>query len=92
MHTRATSSSAPISSLMHRWVWSSTAKEGASAHKRSIQYRVLPITKQNVLQGFETLFDPQNLASSPLGWHDDGFTATNITSYALCLTFRFRPS
>ncbi|PIL32515.1 hypothetical protein GSI_05218 [Ganoderma sinense ZZ0214-1] len=44
-------------------------------------YRVLPITKQNVLQGFETLNDPQNLASSPYGWHSsDGVTNTTDTS------------
>nr|VWO94070.1 Extracellular metalloproteinase 5 (EC (Fungalysin MEP5) [Ganoderma boninense] len=44
-------------------------------------YRVLPITKQNILQGFETLTDPQNLASSPYGWHsEDGTTSTNDTS------------
>ena len=56
--------------------------EGACAHELSIQYRVLPITKQNVLQGFETLTNPQNLASSPFGWHSDGRTNTTNTSYA----------
>ena len=44
------------------------------------QYRVLPITKQNITQGSETLTDPQNLAASPLGWHNDGVTNTTDTS------------
>ncbi|KAM5541103.1 hypothetical protein V8D89_005236 [Ganoderma adspersum] len=50
-------------------------------------YRVLPITKQNILQGFETLIDPQNLASSPLGWHSDGVTDTNFTSGNNAVTY-----
>ncbi|KAF7342123.1 Extracellular metalloproteinase [Mycena venus] len=43
-------------------------------------YRVLPIFKQDLTEGFEFLVNPQNLASSPLGWHNDGNTATNDTS------------
>ncbi|KAJ7461624.1 Fungalysin metallopeptidase-domain-containing protein [Mycena latifolia] len=43
-------------------------------------YRVLPIYKQNLTEGFELLENPQDLFSSPLGWHNDGTTATNDTS------------
>ncbi|KAJ7900606.1 Fungalysin metallopeptidase-domain-containing protein [Mycena olivaceomarginata] len=43
-------------------------------------YRVLPIFKQDLTEGFEFLQDPQNPASSPLGWHNDGTSATNDTS------------
>ncbi|KAK6981334.1 extracellular metallo proteinase mep [Favolaschia claudopus] len=42
-------------------------------------YRVLPITKQNLLEGFETLVDPANLKASPQGWHSDGSTTTAVT-------------
>ncbi|KAJ7176987.1 Fungalysin metallopeptidase-domain-containing protein [Mycena filopes] len=43
-------------------------------------YRVLPISKQDVTQGIEVLTDPQDLAASPLGWHNDGTTTSNDTS------------
>ncbi|KAJ6552830.1 metalloprotease [Mycena capillaripes] len=43
-------------------------------------YRALPIFKQDVTEGFEFLVDPQDPVSSPLGWHNDGTTATNDTS------------
>ena len=46
------------------------------------QYRVLPITKETLLEGFENLVDPQNPAASPDGWHSDGTTTTTTTSYA----------
>ena len=44
------------------------------------QYRVLPITKETLLEGFENLVDPQNPAASPDGWHSDGTTSTTTTS------------
>ncbi|KAJ6538122.1 Fungalysin metallopeptidase-domain-containing protein [Mycena capillaripes] len=43
-------------------------------------YRVLPIFKQDLTEGFEFLENPQDPVSSPLGWHNDGTTATNDTS------------
>ena len=49
------------------------------------QYRVLPITKETLLEGFENLVDPQNPAASPDGWHSDGTTTTTTTSYATYL-------
>ncbi|KAK0490832.1 Fungalysin metallopeptidase-domain-containing protein [Armillaria novae-zelandiae] len=45
-------------------------------------YTVLPITKQNVLDGEETLVDPEDLDSSPLGWVQNNETAgNNIVAY-----------
>ena len=35
--------------------------------------RVLPIMKATSLEGFETLVNPQNVMTSPLGWHNDRF-------------------
>ncbi|KAJ6554765.1 Fungalysin metallopeptidase-domain-containing protein [Mycena capillaripes] len=43
-------------------------------------YRVLPIFKQDLTEGFEVLVDPQDSVSSPLGWHNDGTTTSNDTS------------
>ncbi|KAJ7116251.1 Fungalysin metallopeptidase-domain-containing protein [Mycena crocata] len=43
-------------------------------------YLVLPLEKQTLLQGFETVVDPADLESSPLGWHADGTTNTTDTS------------
>ncbi|KAH8089905.1 Fungalysin metallopeptidase-domain-containing protein [Cristinia sonorae] len=43
-------------------------------------YRVLPITKQDVREGFETLTDPQDTTASPQGWHSDGTTSTTTTA------------
>ncbi|KAL0569292.1 hypothetical protein V5O48_012679 [Marasmius crinis-equi] len=37
-------------------------------------YKVLPIWKQVPADGLETVVDPQNLASSPAGWHGNGTT------------------
>ncbi|KAJ7696992.1 peptidase M36 [Mycena rosella] len=44
------------------------------------QYRALPIFKQDLTEGFEFIENPQDPISSPLGWHNDGTTATNDTS------------
>ncbi|KAF9457871.1 Fungalysin metallopeptidase-domain-containing protein [Collybia nuda] len=43
-------------------------------------YKVLPINKQVYTDGLEILVDPQDLSSSPLGWHDDGTTRTTGTA------------
>ncbi|KAI0641708.1 Fungalysin metallopeptidase-domain-containing protein [Trametes meyenii] len=51
-------------------------------------YRVLPITKETLLEGFEVLTDPQNLAASPDGWHSDGTTTTTDTSGNNVITFK----
>ncbi|RDB18624.1 Extracellular metalloproteinase MEP [Hypsizygus marmoreus] len=42
-------------------------------------YRVLPITKQVLTQGFETLVDPQDPIASPKGWHTVGKIVYNAT-------------
>ncbi|KAI0641703.1 Fungalysin metallopeptidase-domain-containing protein [Trametes meyenii] len=52
-------------------------------------YRVLPITKETLLEGFEVLTDPQNIAASPNGWHSiDGVTTTTDTSGNNVITFK----
>ncbi|KAI0069746.1 hypothetical protein K474DRAFT_992389 [Panus rudis PR-1116 ss-1] len=43
-------------------------------------YRVLPITKEVLTQGFENLTDPQDTTASPQGWHSDGTTTTTTTA------------
>ncbi|KAJ7093265.1 Fungalysin metallopeptidase-domain-containing protein [Mycena belliarum] len=43
-------------------------------------YLVLPLTKEVLTQGFETLTDPQDLTASPNGWHSDGTTTTTTTA------------
>ncbi|KAF9458835.1 Fungalysin metallopeptidase-domain-containing protein [Collybia nuda] len=42
-------------------------------------YLVLPITKEILTQGFETLTDPQDTVASPQGWHSTGTTSTTAT-------------
>ncbi|KAG6832658.1 hypothetical protein H0H87_000840 [Tephrocybe sp. NHM501043] len=49
-------------------------------HSHSFQYVALPITKQTLPEGLELLLDPQDIYSSPSGWHDDGKNKTNSTS------------
>ncbi|PSS38032.1 hypothetical protein PHLCEN_2v117 [Hermanssonia centrifuga] len=43
-------------------------------------YRVLPITKETLPEGFELLVDPQDTTASPDGWHSDGTTTTTTTA------------
>ncbi|CDO72836.1 hypothetical protein BN946_scf185002.g21 [Trametes cinnabarina] len=43
-------------------------------------YLVLPIFKEILTQGFQTLVDPQDTTSSPDGWHSDGTTTTTTTA------------
>ncbi|KAI0074228.1 hypothetical protein K474DRAFT_1648272 [Panus rudis PR-1116 ss-1] len=50
-------------------------------------YRVLPITKEYLTQGFENLKDPQDQVVSPQGWHSDGTTTTTDTSGNNGVTF-----
>jgi len=51
-------------------------------------YRVVPITENSPLDGFETLTDPQDVNASPLGWHNTGTTATIDTSGNNVITFK----
>ncbi|KAJ3514000.1 hypothetical protein NLJ89_g2625 [Agrocybe chaxingu] len=51
-------------------------------------YRVLPITKQVLTQGFETLTDPQDTTASPQGWHSTGTTSTTTTSGNNVIAFK----
>ncbi|KAJ3486318.1 hypothetical protein NLI96_g4331 [Meripilus lineatus] len=51
-------------------------------------YRVVPITKQYLTQGFETLVDPQDLTASPEGWHSDGRVSTITTSGNNAIAFK----
>lgn len=41
-----------------------------------VQYRVVPMQEEILTQGFQVLTDPENLASSPLGWHSTGTVNT----------------
>lgn len=43
-------------------------------------YRVLPITKEVLTDGFETVTDPQDTVASPSGWHSTGSTTTTTTA------------
>jgi hypothetical protein len=40
------------------------------------QYLVLPMQKETLVDGFETLTDPADLLASPLGWHNTGTVNT----------------
>jgi extracellular elastinolytic metalloproteinase len=44
------------------------------------QYTVLPITKETLLEGLETLTNPQDTLASPSGWHTVGTTSTTTTA------------
>ncbi|KAL0070523.1 hypothetical protein AAF712_002356 [Marasmius tenuissimus] len=35
-------------------------------------YKVVPVRKNTIVDGFESLVDPADLEASPLGWHNDG--------------------
>ncbi|KAH8828201.1 Fungalysin metallopeptidase-domain-containing protein [Flagelloscypha sp. PMI_526] len=50
-------------------------------------YRVLPITKEVLTEGFETLTDPQDTTSSPFGWHSTGTTNTTTTAGNNVITY-----
>ncbi|KAK7687007.1 hypothetical protein QCA50_009506 [Cerrena zonata] len=51
-------------------------------------YRVLPITKEILTEGFEVLTDPQDLTASPNGWHSDGTTSTTTTAGNNAISFK----
>ncbi|KAJ7155333.1 Fungalysin metallopeptidase-domain-containing protein [Mycena filopes] len=51
-------------------------------------YLVLPITKEVLTQGFQTLVDPQDTVASPDGWHSDGTTTTTTTAGNNAISFK----
>ncbi|KAF8067459.1 Fungalysin metallopeptidase-domain-containing protein [Lyophyllum atratum] len=51
-------------------------------------YRVLPIQKEILTQGFEVLTDPQDLTASPSGWHNTGTTASTTTAGNNAIAFK----
>ncbi|KAJ7175170.1 Fungalysin metallopeptidase-domain-containing protein [Mycena crocata] len=51
-------------------------------------YRVLPITKEVLTQGFETLKDPQDTTASPKGWHWTGKTTSTETAGNNVVTYK----
>lgn len=51
-------------------------------------YLVLPIQKQVLTQGFETLKDPFDSFSSPLGWHSDGKSNYTTTTGNNVIAFK----
>ncbi|KAJ7464297.1 Fungalysin metallopeptidase-domain-containing protein [Mycena galericulata] len=51
-------------------------------------YLVLPITKEILTEGFETVGDPADPLASPDGWHSDGTTNTTTTAGNNVLTYK----
>ncbi|KDR76563.1 hypothetical protein GALMADRAFT_246959 [Galerina marginata CBS 339.88] len=51
-------------------------------------YTVLPVSKQSFPEGVETLTDPEDLESSPLGWHSIGQGNSTTTSGNNALSFK----
>ncbi|KAF4616615.1 hypothetical protein D9613_008897 [Agrocybe pediades] len=51
-------------------------------------YRVLPLQKEILTQGFETVTDPQDTTASPQGWHSDGTTSTTTTAGNNAIAFK----
>ncbi|KAG6860550.1 hypothetical protein C0995_009944 [Termitomyces sp. Mi166 len=64
-------------------------------YKAPASYRVLPIQKEILTQGFEVLDDPQDPLASPNGWHTVGSTTykgNNAMSYQGGVTSLSAPS
>lgn len=53
-------------------------------------YTVLPTTKQTFEEGIETLVDPEDLSSSPSGWHSIGNENSTTTSGNNVASFKGR--
>ncbi|KAJ6571056.1 Fungalysin metallopeptidase-domain-containing protein [Mycena capillaripes] len=51
-------------------------------------YLVLPITKEVLTQGFETLVDPEDLDASPKGWHWTGTKNSTTTTGNNAITYK----
>lgn len=49
---------------------------------------MLPITKKDPRDGFETRVDPQDALASPSGWHSTGTTNTTNTSGNNVITYK----
>ncbi|KAJ7199328.1 Fungalysin metallopeptidase-domain-containing protein [Mycena rebaudengoi] len=54
-------------------------------------YRVIPIKKQSVPDGFETLRDPSDPAASPRGWHSTPFGDSTTTSGNNAVSYKGGP-
>ncbi|KAJ7235397.1 Fungalysin metallopeptidase-domain-containing protein [Mycena rebaudengoi] len=54
-------------------------------------YRVIPIKKQSVPDGFETLRDPSDRAASPRGWHSTPFGDSTTTSGNNAVSYKGGP-
>ncbi|KIL64821.1 hypothetical protein M378DRAFT_186614 [Amanita muscaria Koide BX008] len=54
-------------------------------------YTVLPIQKEVLDSGLETLTDPEDTLGSPFGWHSDGSTNTTSTFGNNVMTFKTSP-
>ncbi|KAH9051918.1 Fungalysin metallopeptidase-domain-containing protein [Lactarius vividus] len=53
------------------------------------QYRVIPVTANDPgIEGFFDIMDPQNLAASPNGWHQEFNTTTNRTDGNNALAYK----
>ncbi|KAJ7469053.1 Fungalysin metallopeptidase-domain-containing protein [Mycena latifolia] len=51
-------------------------------------YLVLPITKEVLTQGFETVEDPEDLLASPQGWHWTGTKKSTTTTGNNVITYK----
>ncbi|KAJ3505748.1 hypothetical protein NLJ89_g7254 [Agrocybe chaxingu] len=51
-------------------------------------YLVLPMDRESLEEGFETLVDPQDVEASPVGWHNTGTANTTTTSGNNALVFK----
>ncbi|CAA7257428.1 unnamed protein product [Cyclocybe aegerita] len=51
-------------------------------------YLVVPMDRETLEQGFETLVDPQDIEASPVGWHNTGTANTTTTSGNNALVFK----
>ncbi|KAH9887360.1 Fungalysin metallopeptidase-domain-containing protein [Cubamyces lactineus] len=56
--------------------------------RSNASYLVLPIYKEILTQGFQTLTDPQDTTASPKGWHSDGTTSTTSTAGNNAIAFK----
>jgi extracellular elastinolytic metalloproteinase len=71
--------------VSHASVWSSFVNSNYNILTKIVQYTVLPITKHTFEDGIETLVDPEDLSSSPFGWHSIGKENSTSTSYVFFL-------
>ncbi|ESK87636.1 putative extracellular elastinolytic metalloproteinase precursor [Moniliophthora roreri MCA 2997] len=55
-------------------------------------YKVLPVWKETLPEGLETLTDPALSGPSPEGWHSDGTTDTTVTAGNNVIAFKGQQS